>query len=998
MRKFLLGLLLSTVTVFGATNTVSDTLYDASGGLANGNLVISWSTFTGLDGNQVPAGFKLVRVNAGVFSVVLEPNDTAVPAGTFYVVNYNLVNGARNLQEFWVVPTAPSPAHLTNVRTTPSPTTSFAISLGQLSAGGATNGNCLLFNSATGQWAPSNTCTGGVTAWSNSGTDIYNSNAGNVGIGGIPGGYKLDVGVNGSGATGTLRAFDQTAVTGDTKVYVQSGAAGAAREFFCTNGGTCDVALSRNGAGILEVNSGTAGTFRDLEVRNLTLTGTLSGSAIFPGSLVIATGKTLTVNNTFTFIGVDGTQMTFPGTNATLARIDAGQTFTGVDIFTSPQFTTPQINGTSTGTGVATAATANTLVRRDANGNFVVNNALEGYTTTVTAGGTTTLTAASTEQQFFSGTMAQTVVLPVVSTLALGQNYFIDNNSTGSITVNSSGGNAVVIVGPGLISNGPVAVLTVIKITGTDATSWNVSYVGTLTASGKILIVSNTMSFTGGDGTTHAFPSSSSTLARTDAGQTFTGVDIFTSPQFATPQINGISTGTGVSVTPSANTLLLRDTNGNNFANNLIQGYRTTVTAGGTTTLTVTDTQQQFFSGTSAQTVVLPVTSTLTLGQSFLIDNNSTGSITVQSSGTNTVIVVGPGSITNGPIAILTVIKITGTDATSWNVAYVGTITASGKILTVNNTLTLAGTDGTTMTFPGTSASVARIDAAQTFVGAQTMPLVYGGSAAGSVHEIDGTSNGSPSSAFLKLQTNGQNVLIGCTGSPDAPIELSNATACTATVAPAPSGTLLHLVGADTGTPRVYMDSFAGAGAMNGRRADGTSAMPSALQSGDVIFTFGAQGYGSTGYSVANKAGIQFLASQIWTDSNQGTKLILQTTPNNSTTIATAVLIDQDASLSVNGIKSTGTKFTLTGCTAGTTVGGATAGQFASGTTGVCTVVLTMNGATGLIAANGWSCFAADITAGHLVDFTQTATSSTTCTISATTTSGDTVVWHAIGY
>ena len=43
-----------------------------------------------------------------------------------------------------------------------------------------------------------------------------------------------------------------------------------------------------------------------------------------------------------------------------------------------------------------------------------------------------------------------------------------------------------------------------------------------------------------------------------------------------------------------------------------------------------------------------------------------------------------------------------------------------GKTLTVNHSLTLAGTDSTTMTFPATSASVARIDAAQTFVGTQT--------------------------------------------------------------------------------------------------------------------------------------------------------------------------------------------------------------------------------------------------------------------------------------
>ncbi len=48
----------------------------------------------------------------------------------------------------------------------------------------------------------------------------------------------------------------------------------------------------------------------------------------------------------------------------------------------------------------------------------------------------------------------------------------------------------------------------------------------------------------------------------------------------------------------------------------------------------------------------------------------------------------------------------------------------------------------------------------------------------------------------------------------------------------------------------------------------------------------------------------------------------------------------------MNGIISGGTKFTASGCSNSTTVGGATAGTFASGTTGACTVTITMNGAT----------------------------------------------------
>jgi hypothetical protein len=45
---------------------------------------------------------------------------------------------------------------------------------------------------------------------------------------------------------------------------------------------------------------------------------------------------------------------------------------------------------------------------------------------------------------------------------------------------------------------------------------------------------------------------------------------------------------------------------------------------------------------------------------------------------------------------------------------------ADGKTFTVNHSLTLAGTDTTTMTFPATSATIARTDAANTFTGNQT--------------------------------------------------------------------------------------------------------------------------------------------------------------------------------------------------------------------------------------------------------------------------------------
>lgn len=46
-------------------------------------------------------------------------------------------------------------------------------------------------------------------------------------------------------------------------------------------------------------------------------------------TLTIADGKTLTANHSLTLAGTDSTVMTFPSTNATIARTDAAQTFTG---------------------------------------------------------------------------------------------------------------------------------------------------------------------------------------------------------------------------------------------------------------------------------------------------------------------------------------------------------------------------------------------------------------------------------------------------------------------------------------------------------------------------------------------------------------------------------------------------------------------------------------------------------------------------------------------
>lgn len=85
----------------------------------------------------------------------------------------------------------------------------------------------------------------------------------------------------------------------------------------------------------------------------------------------------------------------------------------------------------------------------------------------------------------------------------------------------------------------------------------------------------------------------------------------------------------------------------------------------------------------------------------------------------------------------------------------------------------------------------------------------------------------------------------------------------------------------------------------------------------------------------------------------------------------------------------------ITGCSATSIVGGSNAGSFISGVTGTCTATLT----DAQPAPHGFTCFVVDGQAPtYAAVMRQTATSTTGCTVSGTTTSGDKLVFLMIGY
>jgi hypothetical protein len=197
----------------------------------------------------------------------------------------------------------------------------------------------------------------------------FAATTGNLLIGGTTdGGYRLDVQT--SGSTGTLRVYDQTATTGTTKAVVRAGAgqsgnlqewqnsAGSAlayvtssgqvagSDFYNINGlyfqtsnvidvaqnfqirfsststygGSKDIGLARNAAGLLEINNGTAGTLRDLYLRRerfeAVTVANLPAAASWPGTVQYVTdANATTIGSTVAGGGANKVLVWSDGTN-----------------------------------------------------------------------------------------------------------------------------------------------------------------------------------------------------------------------------------------------------------------------------------------------------------------------------------------------------------------------------------------------------------------------------------------------------------------------------------------------------------------------------------------------------------------------------------------------------------------------------------------------------------------------------------------------------------
>ena len=411
-------------------------------------------------------------------------------------------------------------------------------------------------------------------------------------------------------------------------------------------------------------------------------------------TMTVGTGGTLTVSGTGVNNANELNGGTIPTSAALVATNSSGQP-TAITIGAGLTINSGTISPSSTGNTSATGAT---------------------YTYLSTDGG-------KTVPRSFAGTMTDT--LPAASSFGTGWGITVQNTGTGTDTITTSS----------TINNGTTSTTVVILPNeGCDISTFDGSTY-TLTSCSAITPATN-LAGTGHRGVTGSLPFADLTITSANVYGLWTGtcsgstflrgdgacaapsgsgtVNSGTAGELAyyATSTNAVSTTPNASISAGALTLGASGTVGSLAMGNATSGTVTLQTASGalgsvTATLPAN-------TGTIGE---LNLAQTWTALQTFGTNISIGGVTAAGATGTNNVVFSTSPVLTTPSLGAATATSINGNTFTT------GTYTLTGvaaKTLTFNNSLTLAGTDSTTMTFPSTTGTVDVLNNAQTFTAAKT--------------------------------------------------------------------------------------------------------------------------------------------------------------------------------------------------------------------------------------------------------------------------------------
>lgn len=183
-----------------------------------------------------------------------------------------------------------------------------------------------------------------------------------------------------------------------------------------------------------------------------------------------------------------------------------------------------------------------------------------------------------------------------------------------------------------------------------------------------------------------------------------------------------------------------------------------------------------------------------------------------------------------------------------------------------------------------------------------------------------------------------------------SPVIIQANTAIPATYA---NNTDLIVIGADGVAVASLMDGYGGTPRFAGRRADGTMAAPTAVQSGETLIEIEGIGYGASGYSgVTTSPKFLIQAAENWTNAAHGSMMTWTVIANGTTTPTQAMRLQNDGVLTIGTTVASGSlKLQVTGGTTTDTLA----------VTGGVTGTFTANGATPVTVTN------ANVTANSVI-------------------------------